>query len=94
MKQNKFIKQSKIRLPRKLKKKIPEGHYCYTMLNRYLSKDGKLKFKIKLCPMYFRNELGLGDCKYLVQVTNKLNGMIDIDFLLHDQCKSCSFKCD
>lgn len=87
-------KQKKYRLPRKIKKQIPKGMYCYTSLGEIWNKDGKYEgIRIKRCPMYFENKLGFGDCKYCFKIDGKLNGEDgNIDFCLDDQCKSCSFK--
>lgn len=89
----------KYRVPRKLKKKIPKGVYCY-VFNGKTSKiwNEEIKqyttaFHIKLCPFYFKNSLGYGDCKYLTKKHGTLNGENDeLDMCLDDQCKSCGIK--
>lgn len=84
----------KFRIPRKLKKQIPKGPYCYTLVKRLKNEYG---WRIKLCPFYFRNEFGYGDCKYLINKHNlELNGSEGdrFDICLDDQCKSCNINCD
>ena len=73
----------KARLPRKIKKQIPQDTpYCY---------GGSRSDKY--CKLFFRNKLGYFDCKYLVKTYGKLNGEIDEDFdlCLNDACKGCRF---
>lgn len=40
------------RVPRKKKKKIPKGHYCYTPMGVKYTEKGFPKYKIKPCPFY------------------------------------------
>ena len=89
-----------MRIPRKLKKKIPRGHYCYYPTG----KTGTIwsdewnqeipTYQVKYCPFYYWNKLGYGDCKYLNQLDNGiLNGEGDYsDLCLDDRCKSCGIK--
>ena len=71
-----------IRIPRKIKKKIPKGVYCYEYKIKYFKKLGNVislditGFGFHLCPMYKQ-----GYCKYLQLKGHK--GKID------DQVKSC-----
>lgn len=71
-----------MRIPRKKKKQIPTGMYCYKATSgwKYL-KDGKYGFTVKLCPFYTRKHEGVfgGHCKL-------------IDGEVIDQCKSCGLK--
>lgn len=79
---------SKVRIPRKLKKQIPEGLYCYKFL--YKTKNG---YKIKPCPMFYTNPNGLGDCKFLTIERGHYNGDdTTFDLALNDQCKSCGYN--
>lgn len=96
-----FLKSDKKRLPRKIKKQIPVGMYCYTFDGRTgvsWSEDHQANVRwwgTKVCPMYFRNKNGHGDCKYLVKTYKHVNGDDDsFDFCLDDQCKGCGFKKD
>ena len=94
MKRLKLQKKNKIRIPRKLKKKIPKGMYCYVFTGKtsqhWLEETKQFvpSFKIKLCPFFFWNHLGYGDCKYLVQTSGEYNGDKHLDLCLNDQCKS------
>jgi hypothetical protein len=75
------------RVPRKLKKKIPEGSYCYT----FTGKESKVwddKYKVwtialhtKVCPFYEYDDGLFGNCR-----------LLGCDVL--DQVKSCSIKDD
>lgn len=95
-----FTMSKKFRIPRKLKKKIPKGMYCY----RYTGKTSKVwseehktfitAYNIKTCPFYFNNHLGYGDCRFLFNKDKKYNGQDDLDLCLDDQCKSCGIKYD
>lgn len=88
----------KFRIPRKLKKKIPEGMYCYIFtgkksqvwseeFNQFVP-----AYSIRTCPFYFHNLYGFGDCKYLFKKHGIFNGETDLDICLDDQCKSCTIK--
>lgn len=86
--------EKKYRIPRKLKKQIPVGHYCYELIH-YDMKTGNSK--VKMCPFYasiqckdkpekYQNEIDkeypeeyVGWCKLVI-------GEID------DQCKSCATR--
>lgn len=73
--------------------------YCYSFTGKTSLvwneelKQNTTAYDIKLCPAFFTNKLGYGDCKYLVKKYGVLNGENDIlDLCLDDQCKSCNFK--
>jgi hypothetical protein len=72
-----------MRVPRKLKKKIPNGMYCYTGIgwkgNYYL---------VKPCPLFNRANNGEWYCKLF----NKATDNVEWDILLSDQCKVCGIK--
>ena len=94
-----FTKAQKVRVPRKIKKKIPTGVYCYVFTGETGQKwNDEYKtylptYKIRCCPMWFINSLGHGDCKALIKNGSALNGdNDDLDFCLDDQCKSCGLK--
>lgn len=88
----------KARVPRKIKKQIPKGRYCYKILKPL--KEG-FGFHIKTCPLFFQNKVGYGDCRLIYKETGVLNGE-DLededkeryDVCLDDQCKSCNIKCE
>ncbi len=67
-----------MRIPRKLKKKIPVGHYCYTPVE-FPSEKNNFVYKIKKCPFYSYVDGIEGYCKLL-------------KCEVEDQTKSCSFK--
>lgn len=53
-----------MKIPRKKKKKIPVGMYCYTPLNTTYDENGHYKgYKIKICPFYKHVEGLEGFCK-------------------------------
>lgn len=83
-----------MKVPRRIKKGIPQGVYCYTSLGMETRPDGRLLLRTKLCPFFFHNELGYGDCKLLVKFGDKpLNGSEnEFDPGLDDQCKACGVK--
>lgn len=74
---------------------IPEGMYCYK-LNGQTSIDEKTGYTIyhaDVCPFWFKNELGYGDCKLLLTGEPHLNGSDErYDLCLDDQCKSCGIN--
>lgn len=87
------MSNKKFRLPRKVKKKIPKGRYCYKPL--YL--DKKLTFHIKSCEFF----------KYIKckDKPKELHDEIDAEYPeerigwcklfkceIDDQCKSCGIK--
>lgn len=82
------------RIPRKLKKKIPKGVYCYTLLEfnkETLSSSIKLcpfftHIKLKEKPLHTQDEI---DAEYPEEYTGwcKL-----IQYEIEDRCKSCSIK--
>lgn len=79
------------RFPRKLKKQVPKGMYCYVFTGKtsLVIKDGieVTAYETKCCPKYFRNSLGYGDCRVFSPPYNGEND--DLDFALDDQCKAC-----
>lgn len=71
-----------MRVPRKLKKKIPKGRYCYRRVGEFtIFKDGGRGFKIKTCPFLEQRSEGIfgGHCKLT-------------DYEVMDQVKCCSVK--
>lgn len=72
----------KTRIPRKLKKQIPIGPYCYKCIGEFTHfKDGSWGFKIKPCPFYEQRSEGIfgGHCKLE-------------NCKVMDQVKSCDIK--
>lgn len=71
-----------MKIPRKKKKQIPTGMYCYTLASEWKRfKDGKYGVAVKPCPFYSNNSGSIfgGYCRL-------------IDTVVMDQCKSCSLK--
>lgn len=68
-----------MKVPRKLKKKIPNGWYCYD------DKGGA-------CIFFYYNELNCWDCKLFKDDLNGKDG--NIDLALDDMCKVCGIKLD
>lgn len=85
------------RVPRKKKKQIPKGLYCYTPVK--FTDEG---YKIKLCPFYknikikdipLENRPKWMDEEYVSEFGDKFESwcsLLKVDVL--DQCKSCDFK--
>lgn len=78
-------KYKKYRIPRKQKKKIPKGQYCYVFtgeVNMVLNKEHNImvpSYRIKKCPYYKHVEDVDGYCTLI---------KCDVD----DMCKSCGIK--
>lgn len=72
-----------MRIPRKLKKKIPVGVYCYTIKSITWP-----VININPCPLYGRATNGESYCKLF----NKATDNVEWDVLLSDQCKVCGIK--
>lgn len=54
----------KCRLPRKIKKQIPKGMYCYTATSGFKELDcGKYGYTIKPCTFYSAGTCRLLDCE-------------------------------
>lgn len=69
------------RIPRKKKKQIPVGLYCYTATSGFKKfKDGTWGYSIKPCPFYaYKGDSIFGHCRLIN------DGVMD-------QCKSCGLK--
>lgn len=72
-----------MRAPRKLKKKIPKGFYCYTIK----SVEWPV-IRTNNCPCYGKATNGERYCKLF----NKATDNVEWDMLLSDQCKVCGIK--
>lgn len=89
------------KIPRKLKKKIPKGFYCYTPI-MYDWTTGI--YHIELCPFYGHiklKEIPINqrpkwmDDEYVNEYGNKMESwcrLVKTD--IEDQCKSCGIKLD
>jgi hypothetical protein len=100
--------EKKRRIPRKIKKQIPEGVYCYIPTSGMKRlKDGQWGYTIKLCPMLSYQKRGdIMDhldpwCfEYLQDEPEDAKEFLDdrvgfckfIKCEIDDQCKSCSIK--
>lgn len=76
------MSEKKSRIPRKKKKQIPEGMYCYKPTSGWKKfPDGRYGYSIKPCPFYYHKSDGIfgGWCKL-------------IEGEIMDQCKSCGEK--
>lgn len=90
-------KMKKYRIPRKIKKKIPQGQYCYEVVGKGSKWNEEAQqnlptLKIKKCLFSFKNHFGYNDCKYLFNKDGIFNGEQYLDLCLEDQCKSCSIN--
>lgn len=55
-----------MRIPRKKKKQIPKGYYCYTPTSGFKQlKNGKFGYTIKSCPFYKHIDGLEGHCSLL-----------------------------
>ena len=91
-----------MRIPRKKKKQIPKGWYCYEQTSgmKYFEEDGTTGYDIKVCPFYTH-------IKYNDIPKKHLPNWLDEEFLakhgdeyeswckliktdIMDQCKSCN----
>ena len=98
----------KSRVPRKIKKQIPTGFYCYTPTSGFKKfKDGQFGYTIKLCPMFsYRKRKDIIDhldpwvFDYLEDEPEDTKEIMDeyvgfckfVKCEIDDQCKSCSLK--
>lgn len=87
----------KFRIPRKIKKMIPQGMYCYEIIAKETKWNNEAQqklptLKIKRCVFSFKNKLGYNDCGYLFNKDGILNGELNLDICLDDECKSCNFN--
>ena len=96
-----FIKNPNFwRIPRKLKKQIPNNtFYCYTPTSDWkIFKDGKQGYSIKLCPFYDWKKLNDIKPDYLdkddlIKYGEEVVGFCKlIKCEIDDQCKSCGLK--
>ena len=74
------------KVPRKKKKKIPNGTYCYTPTSDWKDlEDGRTIMNIKYCPFYKYIEVDEGHCRFLnskitqiikeCKIKNKINSL-------------------
>jgi hypothetical protein len=98
----------KRRVPRKIKKQIPTGPYCYTATSGFgKMKDGQWGYTIKLCPMFsYRKRIDIlehldrWDKEYIKENPEESREFAEdlagyckfIKCEIADQCKSCSLK--
>jgi hypothetical protein len=98
----------KRRVPRKIKKQIPEGMYCYTPTSSFSKmKDGQWGYTIKLCPMLsYRKRIDIfehldpWDREYIKENPEDAREFSEdyvgyckfVKCKIDDQCKSCSLK--
>lgn len=86
--------EKKYRIPRKLKKKIPKGHYCYKPLGYNI--DG-FTYNIKPCEFYtsikMKNKPENQQDEITKEYPEEFVGWCKlIKYEVDDQCKSCGFK--
>lgn len=87
-----------MRIPRKLKKKIPKGHYCYTYLKPFYNENGNYGgYTIKPCPFYkwvkFKDmnpKPDWIDDEFIQEYGEEKEGWCSlVKWQIEDQCKSC-----
>lgn len=92
-----------MKIPRKKKKQIPEGLYCYTPTSGFKKfPDGTWGYSIKLCPFYSQIKIinipekyrpKWMDDEYLKEYGDEYESwckLVKTD--VTDQCKSCGLK--
>ena len=94
----------KDRIPRKLKKKIPKGMYCYTATSGFKDLgDGRYGYTIKPCPFYTSikiknipkdttNEIMKEMSKEGEFPEEYIGWCKKINYSIDDQCKSCGLR--
>lgn len=97
----------KRRLPRKIKKQVPEGFYCYIATSGFKDLgDGEYGYTIRRCPMYsYKKRRDIENLDpwifdYMEDEPEDSKGILDefvgfckfINCEIDDQCKSCSIK--
>lgn len=93
----------KFRIPRKKKKQIPKGLYCYELRSGFkLLNSGRWGVEVKPCP--FLGEIKIGeipvnhkpkwmDKEYIDEFSNeKIEWCCLVKMEVDDQCKSCGLK--
>ena len=91
----------KYRIPRKQKKQIPKGMYCYKATSGWKRfKDGTYGFEVKTCPFYtdvkykdMKPQPMWMDEEFLEEFGENKHGwckLVKTD--IEDQCKSCGLK--
>lgn len=93
------MKEEKFRVPRKLKKKIPKGLYCYTGINFDYSTG---IYHTKPCPFFeYKKHKDIPinqrpdwmDDEYVAEFGEESDGWCKLlKFDIDDQCKSCGLK--
>ena len=90
-----------MRIPRKQKKKIPKGHYCYTYLKEIITESGDYGgYTIKLCPYLkyipIKNmtpKPSWMDEEFVKEYGEVKEGWCSlVKCEIEDQCKSCGIK--
>lgn len=90
----KLQKSKKQRIPRKVKKKIPHGMYCYQAVKYVYPTDGSMPYlKIKSCPFF---KWVKGEPQDFSPSGTHFGRCNLLDFEdeagLNDQCKICSIN--
>jgi hypothetical protein len=91
------------RIPRKLKKKIPVGLYCYEPTSGFMQfPNGQWGFKVRLCPFYTTIKLkdwpeetrpNYMDGEYMKEFGEENESWCKlVKWDVTDQCKSCGLK--
>lgn len=87
-----------MKVPRKLKKKIPKGYYCYTMTSGFKKLDnGGYGYTIKTCEFWDNIKLKDKPKEYLDDIDLKypeetIGWCKLLRCEIEDQCKSCGSK--
>lgn len=92
-----IVKRKKLRLPRKIKKQIPQGPYCYKNLGQVVT-DTEWYIKTKPCLFYknvrmknlpIQNEISKEFPESLVGYCGLLKDALSVD----DEIKDCGINC-
>lgn len=90
-----------MRVPRKKKKQIPKGYYCYETISEYkVFEDGVSGYEVKTCPFVdyvkfkdMKEKPNWVDEEFLTEFgEQEVTYCKLIKYQINDMCKSCSIK--
>jgi hypothetical protein len=91
------FRQMKIKVPRKIKKQIPQGPYCYFHLGSVITET---EYYVKIKPCFFYRNLKMKDLPKQDKTSKKhpdeivgFCGLLKDRLSIDDQVKDCSINC-